>query len=228
MKAESKATFKGLVMIVSFAVVLAFLFMPVFDGRNAMEFLDNLYNSISKGSADYAGVVREEILKLDGEPFQMEIEMESREQAGQSALLLKAAGADGTVENQIIKVDGRLKDILLVAINDSKAMFDNDGNKLKSQYGYGERRVIYNWWLLLNKIGIELTNRKQFESAKKIKLVQNRVIECSYNYYGIEAQSIKDKYFIVIVSLLFYVIYTVWYGFGIMYLFEGFGMKLGH
>ena len=28
--------------------------------------------------------------------------------------------------------------------------------------------------------------------------------------------------------LLFYVIYTMWYGFGFMYLFEGFGMKLDH
>lgn len=228
MKAERKATFKGLVMIVSFVIVLAFLFMPVFDGHNSMEFLDNLYNSISKGSADYAGVVREEILELKEEAFRMEVEMASMEQAGQSALLLKAAGADTDVDSKTIKVKGNLKNILLTAIDDSKIMFDNDGDKIASKYGYDERRALYNWWLLLNKIGNKLTDRKQFEAAKNIDLVQNRVIECSYNYYGIEAQSIKDKYFIVIVSLLFYVVYTVWYGFGIMYLFEGLGMKLGH
>jgi hypothetical protein len=28
--------------------------------------------------------------------------------------------------------------------------------------------------------------------------------------------------------LIFYVVYTVWYGFGFMYLFEGWGMKLEH
>ncbi len=228
MKAERKATFKGLVMMISFVIVLVFLFMPVFDGHNTMEFLDNLYNSISKGSADYAGVVREEIHELKEEAFRMEVEMASMEQAGQSALLLEAAGADTDVEGKTIIVNGNLKNILLTAIDDSKIMFDNDGDKIASKYGYNERRVLYNWWLLLNKIGNELTNRKQFEAAKNINLVQNRVIECSYNYYGIEAQSIKDKYFIVIVSLVFYVIYTVWYGFGIMYLFEGFGMKLGH
>ncbi len=228
MKAEKKATFKGLAMMLSFSIVLVLLFMPLFNGHNTMEYLDNLYNSISKGSADYAGAVREEILEWNGDAFRMEIEMASREQAEQSALLLKAGGADSVVANQIIQFNGKLKDILLAAINDSKIMFDNDGDKLKSKYGYDERRIIYNWWLLLNKVENELTDKKKFEAAKKINLVQNRVIECSYNYYGIEAQSIKDKYFIVIVSLVFYVIYTVWYGFGIMYLFEGFGMKLGH
>jgi len=29
-------------------------------------------------------------------------------------------------------------------------------------------------------------------------------------------------------SLVFYVVYTLWYGFGIMFMFEGSGMKLEH
>jgi hypothetical protein len=32
----------------------------------------------------------------------------------------------------------------------------------------------------------------------------------------------------VILSLLFYVVYTLWYGVGVLYLFEGLGLKLGH
>jgi hypothetical protein len=50
----------------------------------------------------------------------------------------------------------------------------------------------------------------------------------AYNYFGIEAQSVRDKYLIVIASLIFYVVYTLWYGFGVMYLFEGFGLNLSH
>jgi hypothetical protein len=228
MKAEKKATIRGLVMMVSFVVVLAFLFMPVFNGHNTMEFLDNLYNSISKGSADYAGAVKEEITGMEEEPLTVQIEMASPEQARQSALLLNAAGAATSVNDKTIKMDGKLKEVLMTAIDDSKIMFNNEGEVIKTKYGYNERLALYNWWVIFNKIENELTGGKRFESAKKVSLVQSRVIECSYNYYGIEAQSIKDKYFVVIFSLLFYVIYTVWYGFGIMYLFEGFGMKLGH
>jgi hypothetical protein len=74
----------------------------------------------------------------------------------------------------------------------------------------------------------ELSKQKLFEEAKLVSVVQNKAIETAYNYYGIEAQSIRDKYGIVIISLLFYVVYTLWYGFGVLYLFEGLGLKLGH
>jgi hypothetical protein len=32
----------------------------------------------------------------------------------------------------------------------------------------------------------------------------------------------------ILVALGFYVVYTLWYGFGIMYVFEGLGLKIGH
>jgi hypothetical protein len=53
-------------------------------------------------------------------------------------------------------------------------------------------------------------------------------VETSYNYYLIEPQKISDRAFIVLFSLVFYVIYTVWYGFAIMFMFEGWGMELEH
>ncbi len=228
MKAQQKATFKGLMMLAVFLVVLLFMFTPVFNGHNSMEFLDNLYNSISKGSADYSDAVRDEILKMDPESFQFKIEMASEEQARQSAILLDEAGAETESEGRGITVKGDLKTLLTAVIDDSEVMFKNDGKAIKEKYGYNELRVLYNWWVLSNKLDAQFTKEKRFQPAKNIKLVQNRVLECSYNYYGIESQSIKDKYLIVILSLIFYVAYTVWYGFGIMHLFEGWGMKLGH
>jgi hypothetical protein len=228
MRAQRIATFKGLTMMFGFLVVLVFLFMPVFDGHNAMEFLDNLYNSISKGSADYAGAVRDEILKMREDAFRMEVEMASEKEARRSDSLLKAAGVDTSVSGNRIEFGGNLKQILMASIDDSKIMFRNDGESIVKKYGYDELSVLYSWWTIFNKMKHQFTNEKRFSDAKKISLVQNKVIECSYNYYGIESQSIADQYFIVILSLIFYVLYTVWYGFGIMYLFEGWGMKLGH
>jgi hypothetical protein len=53
-------------------------------------------------------------------------------------------------------------------------------------------------------------------------------VEPAYNYYGIKAENIKDKAVIVIVSLVGYVIYTLWFGFAILFMFEGWGLKLEH
>ena len=70
--------------------------------------------------------------------------------------------------------------------------------------------------------------QKKFKEAKIIDLVKTKAVETSYNYYGIEGQKITDRIGVVTFSLIFYVIYTLWYGFGIMYLFEGVGMQLEH
>ena len=61
-----------------------------------------------------------------------------------------------------------------------------------------------------------------------LALVVKKAVECAYNYYDIDPQKIDDKYGIVIFSLLFYVLYTLWYGFSILFMFEGWGLRLEH
>ena len=57
---------------------------------------------------------------------------------------------------------------------------------------------------------------------------QAKAVEVAFNFNGIEPQNISAKVGIVIFALAFYVIYTLWFGFSIMYLFEGWGMDLEH
>ena len=61
-----------------------------------------------------------------------------------------------------------------------------------------------------------------------VALVVKKAVELGYNYYKVEPQKIGNKIGIVIFSLVFYVIYTLWYGFAIMFMFEGWGMRLEH
>jgi hypothetical protein len=74
----------------------------------------------------------------------------------------------------------------------------------------------------------DLAKQRKFSETKFIATVQKKAIECAYNYYKIEPQNISDKYGLVIFSLFFYVVYTLWYGFAILILFEGMGLRLEH
>ena len=67
-----------------------------------------------------------------------------------------------------------------------------------------------------------------FKEAKIVAAVQAKAIETAYNYYGIAPQKISDKMGIVLFSLIFYVVYTMWYGYGILFLMEGMGLQLEH
>jgi hypothetical protein len=73
-----------------------------------------------------------------------------------------------------------------------------------------------------------LKEQKKFKEAKLVALVVKKAVETGYNYYQIQPQKIGDKYGIVIFSLIFYVVYTLWYGFAILLMFEGWGLKLEH
>ena len=74
----------------------------------------------------------------------------------------------------------------------------------------------------------DLKKQKKFKEAKVVALVVKKAVESSYNYYKIEPQKIRDRWGVVLFSLIFYVLYTLWYGFAIMFMFEGWGMALGH
>ena len=65
-------------------------------------------------------------------------------------------------------------------------------------------------------------------SLRFLSLEEYEVVETAYNYYGIVAKTVKESMGALIFSLVFYVFYTLWYGFGLMYIFEGVGLKFDH
>ena len=223
---DKKTFAKGFILILLFFVVLVFIFSPVFKGQNGLEYLDALYNSISKGSAYYIPKVREETDKLQGNKVTMSINMGDPARAEKTSILFKASGSDVELNENILKVSGDLGQLLNNCLDDTDSMYNNDGNAIIEKYGYNEKEVLYNWWIACGEIDKDLKRQKKFNEAKTVVLLKEKAVETSYNYYEIEPQKISDRLWVVIFSLLFYVIYTLWYGFAIMYLFEGWGLEL--
>jgi len=86
--------------------------------------------------------------------------------------------------------------------------------------------VGYNWWQSLNSIGQDFNEHSLFLEAEVVTEVLEKAIEPAYNYYGIEPERISDHIGIVLFSLFFYLIYTILYGFGLMFMIEGWGIKI--
>jgi hypothetical protein len=228
MIANKKKFGTGLLLMVAFCVVLVAMFMPFFDGKNGLQFMDDLYNSISKGSANYIAKARADAEQFGGQQISVTLKMKSAEQAEQTARLFNAAGALVNTDDATLKISGDSGQILFTSLDDAKLMYENNGEAIRTKYGYDERRVLYNWWTANEALVADLNKQEQFKMAKAVTTVNTKAIETAYNYYGIQAQNISERLGIVIFSLVFYVIYTLWYGFGIMYLFEGWGMRLEH
>jgi hypothetical protein len=226
--AKKKQFYTGVALMVGFVVVLILFFSPLYGGKNGLDYLDNLYNTISKGSAYYIPKVKAEIGTYNGTSVSVTLNMADKTTAGQTAKLFQAGGAEVVFNEAQIKVTGDLGKILDNCLADADTMYHNEGEKVSGKYGYDERQALFNWWQAFKEMDKDLSKQKKFKETKLIGFVVQKAVETSYNYYRIEPQKITDRVGLVIFSLIFYVVYTIWYGFGILFMFEGWGLRLSH
>ena len=71
-----------------------------------------------------------------------------------------------------------------------------------------------------------LESDERFKEAAYLGELLNRGIAVGYNYYTVEPEKAADRWAILTGSLIFYVVYTLWWGFAIFFLFEGLGLQL--
>jgi hypothetical protein len=219
----------GVALMAVFVVALVLIFRPMFaDGKNALDYLDGVFNSTSKASAYYIPAAKEKAAKLSGSALAATITAKSPEQALRTEKLFRAAGAGVTIEGTKLSISGDLGRIVGEALADADAMFKNDGARVSGKYGFDGRRVLYAWHGALGEIVRELNRQERFKDAAVVRDALTKGLEPAYNYYGVTAVAMKDMIWIALAALIGYVVYTVWYGYAILYLFEGWGLNLEH
>jgi hypothetical protein len=224
---NTKKLIQGAILLISFAVVLVLIFMPIFgEGRNGLKYSDDFFNSLAKGSSNHMDSMRKLTQTLVGTPFAAEIKMSSPQQAQATETLYRQAGAQVEVAGSALKISGDLGKVLLKSVDDAEALFNDQGEKLQAQYHYGGKKVLQNWWASFTNLDAALTKQKKFKQAKVVTEVQKRALEPGYNFSGILATSVGDHAGVLFFMLAFYVIYTLWYGYAIYELFEGVGLSM--
>ena len=233
MASSAQLKTKGYLLLASFFVVLATIFMPLFpsvQGQkiNGLVYLDNFFNQLSKSSAYYIPEQVKKAENYNGRQFSTSLKMKSPEEAALTAKLFAMNKITAAAEGDKVQVSGDFGAMITIMLNDADLMFKNDGQALKAKYGVDERQTVYSWYQALAAMEKDMTKAGQFEQAKFVKNCMSKAVEPAYNYYEVEAKPVKEEMVLLIASLAFYVIYTMWYGFGLMFLFEGMGIKLEH
>jgi hypothetical protein len=221
---DKKSFVLGLVMAVSFLLVFAFLFTPSFDGKDAFKASDDLFNSIAKGSTYYIPRLKQDAENYRGTPIQASLRLEGEKEDAKT--ILSFHGVPVSDSGDRLEVSADLGNMLLWVLEDSDALFHNRGEEVSSRYGMNEREALYNWWRIANAVERALQNQSQFEAAAFVAEVRARGIEVGYNFYEVEPERASTKAGILTFSLVFYVLYTLWWGYAIFYLAQGLGLQL--
>jgi hypothetical protein len=219
----------GLALLAAFFVVLGFIFSPLFEGgRNTLDYLDNTFNSISKNAAYFIPGVADKAKAFAGTEVSVTIKAADAGQAARLEKIMSVAAAKVVADGTQLVVSGNLGQLISSALADADLMFKNDGAALTGKYELEGKRVLYDWHQAFSTMTKDLNRQGKFQEGKILRDVQAKALEPAYNYYGVEAIPMSSMFWVAMAALIGYVIYTVWYGFAILFLFEGWGLKLNH
>ncbi len=233
---RNKKTFgMGAVFAISFLAVLFMIFSPVFGGKNGLQFADSSFNRLSKGSSYFIPKVAKSNEQFMGRMFSTSIKVDKPEdkpgdaekRASNISKVFTTAGAKVEVNAATVKIEGDLGKVLASALQDSDDMFKNNGEKIKARYATDdEKKMFRQWHNSLAKIMKEFQKEKKIEEAKIVSDVMKKAVEPAYNFYKIEGQKVVDHAGMMSGLLVFYVAYTMWWGYAIFYLFDGLGLSM--
>lgn len=226
----------GVVLAASFLGVLALIFSPIFgEGRNGLTYADDMFNSLSKGSSYFIPELRKNADKFKGQAFSVTISAakpddkpgDTEKRIENLFRVLTPAGARIEVAGTSMKIEGDLGAILASALQDSDDMYKNQGEAIKTRYSFDdEKKIFRQWHNAFTAMDKALKKDGKIEQAKIISDISKKAVETAYNYYKVDAVQVKEKALLMTALLVFYVIYTMWWGFAIYFLFDGVGLSM--
>jgi hypothetical protein len=225
----------GALFAITFIGVLIAIFSPLFQGKNGLEFADNSFNKLAKGSSYFIPKVVKDNERFMGKPFSVSIRTDKPEdkpgdaekRATNIAKVFTTAGAKADISGSTLKIEGDLGQVLASALQDADAMFKNDGEKIRARYGTDdEKKMFRQWHNALSRMNKEFDKEKKITESKMVSAVVKKAVEPAYNFYQIDANRVSDHAGMLSGLLVFYVFYTMWWGYAIFYMFEGFGLTM--
>ena len=224
---NNKAFSVGAFLAVSFFGVLILIFSPIFgEGKNGLMYSDDMFNRLSKGSSYFIPKVAKSNEAIKGTQVSLVIKLEKAEQSETALKVLTAAGTGAQNTGAGIELKGDLSAVMVKVLQDADDMFKNDGKKVADRYGMDEKEAMTSWWNMLKVMDKELKKQGKIPEAKVVSDVMKKAVEPAFNFYKIESQKVVDKAGIMTGLLVFYVAYTMWWGFAIFYMFDGIGLTM--
>jgi hypothetical protein len=238
MAADKKHLAWGLILLISFVGLFILIILPIYPGGlNGLEYADELFNKLAKGSCYQIPKLKKDVEKYKGIVFDVVIDAkkptdkpgDAEKRAERIAKVFTINGAKAEVQGSKVHITGDFGAIMAAALEDSDQMYHNNGDYIKKKYGVEDdekmKQMFRQWHNAFTAIHKQFMLQKKVKEANFIKKVMTAAIEPAYNFYGIQAVKISEKAGLAAGFLVFYVLYTIWYGYGVLYLFEGLGLS---
>jgi hypothetical protein len=214
----------GVVLTVTFLLLLLMIYTRVFfsiDGKSLVNYTDEMFVSVSKGSVYFIPAMMKTIDKQVGKPLDVTIKGDAK-----AALLFQKANARVERKDGRLMIKGDMGQILGAALKDADLVFKGEDKELQDRYGYAGKAAVRTWWSSLKAIEKAFEKAKKFDQIKIVNSVRVKALEPAFNFYGIAPANVSDYGLRIAGFVLCYVLYTIWWGFSIYFLCEGVGLLM--
>ena len=238
---NGKAFTRGLLLMASFIVVFVLFFMPVFpaqEGRgektNGLVYADHLFNTLSKGSSNFFDPSLQDPKSVDvavegvkGINVDLEVPVKNVDLIEPAVKLLAEYGFEASASGAAVKMKGDVYVLFKGILADSLSTYNNKLDEVSGRHGGMDgHQVMKAYWALVDGMIKPMQRAGLVKEATVANTVKGKAVESSYNFYGITPLRVVDNIPLVAGFLIFYVVYTMWYGFAIFELFEGIGLTM--
>lgn len=238
---------KGALLLASFCVVFAMIMSPMFKDHNGkaqtgLEFADDFFNKLSKNSSDYFDQAKQAAAKEKGkqiaitaviakpdpkvEPDDAKAQAKANKDAQDIGKVLQSAGATVEIKDNSINIKGDLGAMLEYGVTKAQRLFPLIGAEADKPENINDRKQLKLLWQGFGAMIKPLQKELKVAEAKALDSVMKKGLEPAYNFYGIPGEPVSQNIFLLTFLLSFYVVYTMWYGYGIFFLFEGIGLSM--
>jgi hypothetical protein len=215
----------GVTGLAVFFILLTVGLCSVTKQGTLLTWADNLFNQLARDSAYYVPEARKRADKFAQEKVDLGVHPNDPVDDAQVAqLLVKNALEAKVLGDGRVRVVGNLAGAARSALADADLEFHNESAQLEARYEMTANEVMYCWWIVFDGLTRRYVQEGRGEEANFTKFLTTKVLEPAYNFRGISPRPIRGCVLPVFLLLGFYIVYTLWYGFSIMYLFEGFGI----
>lgn len=228
--AAKKPFYRGVLLLIGFAIVFIIFMQPLFtvDGEKltGLQYSDQVFNELSKGSSDFLYMAENASQAMKNHVIHVAFSQADNSLEKLQARLLKNANAqEMQITDHKMAFTVNLGTLLAQATSDARLLFFNEEDRLFAKYaGINPLEIAKAWWLLLSLIERQLQIHNQQPESAAINTVIRRAIEPGNNYFGIPGMKISENIGLISAFLLFYILYTVWYGFAVYEIFAGLGL----
>ena len=200
-------------------------------------------NELAKNSSDYFDTVKAAVAKQKGvmiavtapiakpdpkiEPDPAKAQEMANKDALTVAKALQAAGAQVEVKDNVLTVKGDLGAMGEFAAAKAMSVFAVTGTAaLDKPENIADRKLCKDLWKGFGSMMRALQKDRKVPEAKALDTVMRKALEPAYNFYGLPGEPVSKNVVMLIFLLTFYVVYTLWYGYAIFFMFEGVGMSM--